>query len=86
MSDPNVRKSILARQSLWDRVETVAKAQGWPSVNHAVKELLTQAMDALEGKSSEAEPAAPPPPASALKPLDSAPGWMRRGWTTGRWS
>ena len=84
LTDPNARKSVLARQSFWDRVDTAVKAYGFASVNEAMKLLVCEALDAREGKAAP-PPAAPPPPAGALKPLESAPAWMRRGFSGGGW-
>lgn len=81
MSDANVRRSILARQSFWDRIDTEAKRRS-TSVNALVKELCLAQLDATDERRAP-KPDAPPP--GKLKPLDSAPAWMRRGWSGQGW-
>lgn len=80
-ADANVRRSILARQSFWDRIDTEAKRRG-VSVNALVKELCVAQLDAT----AERRAPKPEPKGNAtLRPLDTAPAWMRRGWSGGGW-
>lgn len=96
LNQPNAR-SLRAKQDWWDRLGTYAKVQGI-AANRAIVQLVTAQLDHLEAQASrpsrQPRPAPPPPPPKiqaekpgrpVVKPLDTAPGWMRRGWQGGGW-